>query len=126
MKKLMIITILLMVGGFFAVDQAFAGIIEDRSQTKRLRIRQGILNGELTHSEVKFLKYEQRQIRRIKKIFWFDGRLTYSERLHIERLQNQASRHLYRLKHNDAHRYRNHEPSHWRWDNVRGRNARRW
>jgi hypothetical protein len=72
-----------MVGGFLAVDQAFAGIVEDRSQTQRLRIWQGILSGELTHYEVKFLKYELRQIRRMKKISWFDGRLTYSEGQHI-------------------------------------------
>ena len=126
MKKRIIVTILLMVGGFIAVDQAFAGIIEDRIQTQRLRIRQGILNGELTHYEAKFLKSEQRQIRRIKKISWFDGRLTYSKRRHIEGLQNRASRHIYRLKHNDARRYRHHEKSHWHWGNLRGRTARRW
>jgi hypothetical protein len=126
MKKRLIITILLLVGGFLAVDHAFAGIIEDRSHTQRLRIKQGISSGELIPREVKFLKHEQRHIRRIKKISWFDGRLTYSERRHIERLQNRASRHIYRLKHNDARRYRHYKHSHWNWDNSHGRAARGW
>jgi hypothetical protein len=113
MKKLMIITILLIVGGFLSIDIAFAGVAEDRSFTQRLRIRQGISSGELTHHEVKILKHEQRHIRRIKKMSWFDRKLTYWERRHIESLQNRASRHIYRLKHNDARRYRHYKNSHW-------------
>ena len=116
MKKLTIITIILMIGGFLLVDSASAGVAEDRSFNQRLRIRQGILSGELTPYEVKMLRHEQRHIRRIRKISWFDGRLTYGERRYIERLQNRASRHIYLLKHNDANRYRRYKNSHWRWD----------
>jgi hypothetical protein len=53
MKKLMILSILLMICGFLFVDRALAGVIEDRSFKQRLRIRQGILSGELTPYEVK-------------------------------------------------------------------------
>ena len=113
MKKIMIITILLIIGGFLVLDNAFAGVADDRSFTQRLRIRQGILSGELTPHEARILKHEQRHIRRVKKISWFDGRLTYRESRYIERLQNRASRHIYRLKHNDARRYRNYKNSHW-------------
>ena len=116
MKKLMILTILLMVCGFHFADFALAGVSEDRSFKQRLRIRQGILSGQLTNGEVKILKHEQRRIRRIKKISWFDGKLTYRERRHIESLQNQASRHIYRLKHNDGRRYRRYKNSNWNWD----------
>ena len=126
MKKGLIVATLLMIGGLLAVDNAFAGRIEDRSHTQRMRIRQGIWSGELTRGEVKFLKHEQRRIRKIKKISWFDGRLTYSERRHLERMQNRASRHIYRMKHNDVRRYRHHKPSHWNWHSNRGRTARRW
>ena len=113
MKKLMILTILLMICGFHFADFALAGVSEDRSYKQRLRIRQGIINGELTPYEAKILKHEQRRIRRIKKMSWFDGKLTYRERRHIESLQNRASRHIYRLKHNDGRRYRHYINSRW-------------
>ena len=115
MKKLMIITILLIIGGFLSLDIAFAGVAEDRSITQRLRIRQGIISGELTPYEAKLLRHEQRHIRRVKKISWIDGRLTYRESRRIERLQNRASRHIYRLKHNDARRYRHYKNTHGHW-----------
>ena len=102
MKKRMIITILLIVGGFLFIDMAFAGVIEDRSMKQGLRIHQGIVSGELTPHEVRLLKNEQRRIRKIKKISWFDGKLTYWERHHLENLQNRASRRIYQLKHNNA------------------------
>jgi hypothetical protein len=112
MKKLIIITILLMACGFLSIDFAFAGVIEDRSITQGLRIRQGILSGELTAREVKILKNEQRHIRRIKKVSRFGGKLTYRESRYIEKIQNRASRHIFRLKHNDARRYRRYISSH--------------
>ena len=114
MKKLMIITILLIVGGFLSIDRAFAGVAEDRSFTQRLRIRQGILSGELTPYEAKILKREQLHIQKVKKISWLDGKLTYRESRRIERLQNQASRNIYRLKNNDARNYRHYKSSHWK------------
>ena len=112
MKRLSIITLLMIIGGVLPANGASAGVIEDRSIRQRLRIRQGILSGELTPYETKILKHEQRHIRRIKRLSWLDGRLTYHERRHIERLQNRASRHIYRFKHNEAYRYRRHAPSH--------------
>jgi hypothetical protein len=115
----MIITILLIIGGFLALDNAFAGIAEDRSFSQRVRIRQGIVSGELTPYEAKLLKHEQRHIRMVKKISWFDGRLNYRESRRIERLQNRASRHIYRLKHNDARRYRHHKNAHGHRHNYR-------
>ena len=115
MQKRMIITILLSICGFLFVDHASAGLIENRSLRQQLRIRQGILNGELTPHEVKILKHEQRHIKRIKKISWFDGKLTSRERRQIENFQDRASRHIYRLKHNDARRYRRYKNSHRNW-----------
>ena len=112
MKKTMIITILLIVGGFLSIDITFAGVIEDRSISQGFRIRRGVFSGELTAWEVKILKNEQRHIRRIKKVSRFDGRLTYRESRYIEKLQNRASRHIFRLKHNDARRYRRYVSSH--------------
>lgn len=112
MKKLIILTILLLAGGFLSIDFAFAGVFEDRSITQGLRIRQGILSGELTVREAKILKNEQRHIRRIKDVCRFDGKLTYRESRYIEKLQNRASRHIFRLKHNDALRYRRYISAH--------------
>ena len=50
------------------------------------------------------------------KMSWFDGKLTYRERRHIESLRNRASRHIYQLKHNDGRRYRHYKNSRWNWD----------
>jgi hypothetical protein len=58
MKKVIIISTLLIAGGFLSIDIAFAGVAEDRSFTQRLRIRQGIASGELTRHEAKILKRE--------------------------------------------------------------------
>ncbi|MGD9363551.1 MAG: hypothetical protein PVH85_32105 [Desulfobacterales bacterium] len=116
MKKTIILTILSVIGGFLFADFALAGFIKDRSSNQRLRIRQGIISGQLTPYEAKILKHEQRRIRRIKKWSWFDGKLTRRERRHIESLQTRASRHIYRLKHNDVRRYRRYKNSNWNWD----------
>ena len=119
MKKMIIITILVMIYGFLFANQALAGVIEKRSLKQRLRIRQGILSGELTRSEAKILRREQRRIRIVTERAWADGKLTRRERRRIKRMQNHASRHIYRLKHNDIRRHWRYRHSHWIWDEWR-------
>ena len=100
MKKTIMITIATMVCGLLITTQASAGVFQKRSKNQKLRIRHGIKTGQLTRGEARFLKQEQRRIHRIKRIYWSDGRLTYKERRRLEKLQNKASRHIYRFKHN--------------------------
>jgi hypothetical protein len=57
MKKTMMLTILSVIGGFLFADLALAGLIEDRSSYQRLRIRQGIISGQLTPYEARILKH---------------------------------------------------------------------
>lgn len=119
MKKMMIITIIMMICGFLFTNQALAGVIQERRFKQRLRIRQGILSGELTLSEAKILRQEQHRIRIVTERAWADGKLTYRERRRIEHLQNRASKHIYRLRHNDARRHWRYRHSHWIWEESR-------
>jgi hypothetical protein len=116
MKKIMIITLIGMIGGFLFTNQASAGVIEKRMHKQRLRIQQGILSGELTRSEAEFLKREQRHIREVVKIAWEDGKLKKRERRHIHKLQNRAGKQIHRLKHNDARRRWGFRHSRWIWN----------
>ena len=81
--------------------EAFAGRISDRQIMQQKRIHQGIRSGELTLCEIRRLEMEQHRIHRLKKRAWRDGRLTFRERLRLERRQDLANRHIYRLKHNN-------------------------
>ena len=106
MKKTTMITITAMACGLLIATQASAGVFKKRSKNQKHRIRHGILTGQLTRAEARFLKQEQRRIHRIKRIYGSDGRLTHKERRRLDKLQNKASSHIYRFKHNDrlAHR----------------------
>ena len=106
MKKIIIVTVMAITGWFLLANQALAGVAEKRMHHQKQRIRHGISTGKLTRSEARFLRHEQHRIRRLKKMAWTDGRLTRKERRRIEMLQNQASWHIYLLKHNPRHRYR--------------------
>jgi len=106
MKRIILIATITMIGGLLIVTQASAGVFHQRTKNQKLRIRHGIKTGQLTRSEVRFLKQEQRRIHRLQKIAWSDGRLTHRERRRIEKLQNKASNHIYRLKHNHRQSHR--------------------
>ena len=98
------ISMLLVLAGIITLSmgahEAFAGRISDRQIVQQKRIHQGIRSGELTRCEIRHLEMEQHRIHRLKKRAWRDGWLTTGERLRLERRQDHASRHIYRLKHN--------------------------
>lgn len=100
MKKIIIITIMALTGGVLFANHAAAGVVENRMHQQRHRIRHGIITGKLTRSEITFLRLQQRRIHHMQKIAWADGRLTNGERRRIEKLQNKASKDIYRFKHN--------------------------
>ncbi len=104
MKKMILLTIMAITFGFLVTNNARAGIIDDRMQKQRWRIKQGIKSGELVRFEVKILKQEQRRIRMEKRYAKSDGRFTRKERRRIMRMQDHASRHIFRLKHNHIRR----------------------
>ena len=78
--------------------------IREHRQTQR--IRQGIRSGEITRPEVRRLKNEQGRIDRAYHRASADGHLNGRERQRLNNMQNRASRHIYRAKHNPVrHRY---------------------
>ena len=74
--------------------------IRERQQRQQVRIAEGVRSGELTRRETIRLEREQRGIQLEKREARSDGDFTRDERRDIYREQNQASRHIYRAKHN--------------------------
>ena len=74
--------------------------IRKRQHNQQHRIRQGVRSGELTKREVINLEKEQRSINQEIREAKSDGVVTRAERKEIHQDQNQASRHIFRKKHN--------------------------
>ena len=101
MKKLAILTVMMMVSLFISVDMAQAGRAGNRQINQQKRIHQGLKSEELTRKEALHLEREQSRIQKTKQEALKDGKLTPKERLRLERQQDQANRHIYSLKHNE-------------------------
>ena len=99
MKKVMSI-LMVAAFGFVCASSAMAGRIKNRQVHQQKRIHKGIHSGELTCQEVKALEKEQRHVQKTKKKVWSDGKLTPGERIRLERQQDKAGKHIYKLKHN--------------------------
>jgi hypothetical protein len=101
MEKLCVMVALGMgVLSFLWVNTAFAGAISHRQVTQQKRIYQGVASGELTGKEAGLLEREQYRIQEFKKTAWSDGEITPGERAHMHYLQDKASAHIYKKKHN--------------------------
>jgi len=73
--------------------------VNQRQHNQRERIQQGVKSGELTRRETGRLAEEQRDIRQLERGYKSDGKLTEAERRDLHHEQNQASRDIYRQKH---------------------------
>lgn len=74
--------------------------VNARQDNQRGRIVNGVRSGELTARETGRLAREQVQIRRMEQRFRQSGDgLSGRERVRLQREMNQASRHIYRQKH---------------------------
>lgn len=73
--------------------------INARQQVQRERIQQGVRSGELTRREAVRVREDQRDIRQLERAYKSDGELTRGERRDLTHEQNQASREIYREKH---------------------------
>jgi hypothetical protein len=103
MKKRVFLTILglLVLSCCGAFAQAQTPVVNQRQRNQQARIRQGVKSGELTRGEAGRLEAQQGKIERDKMIAKSDGKVTPKERRHLRREENRASRHIYRLKHNN-------------------------
>lgn len=73
--------------------------VNTRQQAQHERIQQGVRSGELTRRETHDAREDQRNIRQLERAYKSDGELTRGERRDLNHEQNQASRELYRDKH---------------------------
>ena len=78
--------------------------VNQRQHNQRERIQQGVKSGELTRRETGRLAEEQRDIRQLERGYKSDGTLTGAERRDLQHEQNQASRDIYRQKHDEQDR----------------------
>ena len=90
---------LMVAGTTLAVDQ-----VDKREHRQRERIEQGVDNGSLTRHEARKLTREQRHIRRADRRANADGVVTPKEEKRLDRMQNKASRDIYREKHDAQER----------------------
>jgi Skp family chaperone for outer membrane proteins len=78
--------------------------VNARQHNQRERIQQGVRSGELTRRETGRLVEEQRDVRQLERAYKSDGTLTGAERRDLNHEQNQASRDIYRQKHDEQDR----------------------
>ncbi len=100
---------LTLVGVFAVVNASYADTrrtrdpgVNARQHNQRDRIQQGAKSGELTRRETGKLVHEQRDVRQLEREYKSDGTLTGAERRDLHQEQNEASRHIYNQKHDDA------------------------
>ena len=80
---------------------AWAGDPFKKVQGRQInRIAGGVESGEITHNEHFNLKQEQKRIQRARRRALADGRLSQNERRRLRHMQDQASEHIYKAKHN--------------------------
>jgi hypothetical protein len=73
----------------------------DRHQAmQRMRIADGIRDGDLSRHEARMLINEQVALRRMERLARADGRLRPRERARLHRRQHLAGRHIYRMRNN--------------------------
>lgn len=99
----------LIIGGLsvvsFAQSKPKTWQVNKRQQNQQGRIFKGISSGELTKRETYRLEREQAQINRMEDRFRDSGEgLSNRERVRLAKEQNQASRHIYRQKHDKQDR----------------------
>lgn len=108
MKSTVSIAVLAALACVMTAGQAAAGTrgpgVSARQQNQRARIQQGVRSGELTRRETRHVAEDQRDIRQLERGYKSDGKLTGAERHDLQHEQNQASRDIYKQKHDSQDR----------------------
>ncbi|MCP4037232.1 MAG: hypothetical protein GY733_09875 [bacterium] len=102
MKRTLVVTIgtVFLLSGF-AASVASAGQPVARQVRQSARIDQGVHNGTLRPREARHLATEQRKINKTRRrMIGDDGKLGPVERARLANMQDRASRHIFRAKHN--------------------------
>jgi hypothetical protein len=90
----------LMLSALLGAAAAHAGTVHARQFRQHCRIEHGVHGGGLTRSELRALRTEQRKIDRIRHRALADGVIVPAEARQLDRAQDRASRHIYRLTRN--------------------------
>lgn len=97
--------VLVLLFGYISLQAAEAKDRSDRRQSRQgARVREGVKSGELTRGEAAKLRSQQRRINRTEKRMEADGELSGKEEAKLERMQDRASKNIYRKKHNERER----------------------
>jgi len=125
---------LLLTGTPAAAQSAYGPNIDQREAYQQQRIQRGIDSGALTPGETRYLEREQGRIQAAEQRMEADGHLSPWERQRLNQMQNQASRDINRLEHNNRtaagwggnnHQgWSGHTNSGWRGNNYDGRGGR--
>ena len=100
MKTLLALAALsVFVAGSALADGPRSPGVNARQHNQHARIHQGVKSGELTRREAHKAQEGQRDIRQLERAYKSDGALTKRERADLHQEQNQASRDIYRQKH---------------------------
>ena len=89
--------------GFVVSSYADTPKIDNREATQEQRIDQGIRSGALTPKEEAKLDAGQAKVERMEEKAKADGTVTKHERKRINRVQNEQSKKIHDMKHNEAH-----------------------
>jgi hypothetical protein len=98
MKKLIILAIGMM-AAVTVTAQTKTPVSHKKEVNQEMRIAHGVMNGELTSAETKYLVAKQNKIDRMQVRAKSDGVVTPRERRKINKEQNKASRAIRRQKH---------------------------
>lgn len=74
-------------------------VVDQRQKNQKTRVKRGVKSGELTGKETAGLVKDQKEIREAEKEAKADGVVTTEERKELQKEQNQASRQIYKQKH---------------------------
>lgn len=80
--------------------------VAHKQYNQHKRIQHGVHSGKLTRHEMAMLRAQQAEVRHYKRMAMADGRITPCERQLINRSQMEASRNIYRQKHDGQRRRR--------------------
>ena len=89
--------------GFAVSSYAETPKIDKREANQEQRIDQGIRSGALTPKEEAKLDAGQAKVERMEEKAKADGTVTKHERNRINRVQNEQSKKIHHMKHNEAH-----------------------
>ncbi|MCG8427108.1 MAG: hypothetical protein MI754_07125 [Chromatiales bacterium] len=119
MKKPLTLSLLALLGVALAQPASagnYASGAENIAKEQKREIRRGVKSGDLTHSEAKVLRKEQRRIARLYNDFSKDGNISHKERRILHKQYKKADKHINRLRSNHKYRHNRYGGDLYRWN----------